>query len=328
MKKIFILIPAYKPEEIMIDFLKELSLSTGDILVVNDGSGESFEGVFDRVRQMGITVIAHPQNKGKGAAMKTGIAYIKQNYPDTAGIVAADCDGQHTPKDIMRVAEKLESGCFVIGKRNLTKGIPVRSFIGNAIMRIVYWLITTIYLHDTQTGLRGMPASMFDELLKLKGERYDYEMRMLLQLRRWHIDVEQVDIETVYINNNAGSHYNALRDSWRLTKQMFAYAMPCILLVALGYLAFWLFSLIPSIASYNEVYAQLLSRVIVVVPSLILNREKKGHRYGTKLVTTAVLIAISLVSVFTLSAVMPPIAAKLVTDVVLFVFGRILYSNM
>ncbi len=328
MKKIYILIPAYKPEEIMIDFLKELCEKTRDIVVVNDGSGEEYDGVFARVREMGVEVIAHDSNKGKGAAIKTGIKYIRQICPEVAGVVTADCDGQHTPKDIMNVAEKLCGGDFIMGIRNLRKNIPLRSFIGNSIMRLVYWLITTIYLHDTQTGLRGLPASMFDDLLRLKGNRYDYEMRMLLQLRRWHVKVEQVEIETVYINNNAGSHYDTLRDSLRLTRQMFAYAMPCLILVGLGYLAFWLFSMIPSIASYNEVYAQLLSRAIVVIPSLMINREKKGTRYGTKLATTLVLTVISLVLVFMLSAVMPPLAAKLVTDVALFIFGRVLYSNM
>ena len=114
------LIPAYEPDgEKLIPLIRELKESGFDIVIVNDGSGPEFDGVFGAAEPY-ATVLAHAANRGKGAALKTGLAYIDKymSYSeirmtesgavsvDGAGsvIVTVDADGQHLPADALRVA--------------------------------------------------------------------------------------------------------------------------------------------------------------------------------------------------------------------------------
>ena len=220
----YVLIPAYKPEESMLCFTDELLTQTKNILVVDDGSGEKYLPLFDALKIKGVTVLHHEQNGGKGKALRTGISYILENFPDH-DVITADCDGQHSVKDIMRVTDALRENPdkLIIGGRALKENVPFRSRFGNSVMRNTYRLTTGLKIHDTQTGLRGIPSFMLERLLTVKGDRYEYEMNMLLMLRDWKIKPYEIEIETIYINNNAGSHFNVMKDSGRILKQIFKY---------------------------------------------------------------------------------------------------------
>ena len=179
-----ILIPAYKPEESFVDFSALLKERGHVVVAVNDGSGEAFEDIFRRVRDLGVDVIEHDVNKGKGRALKTGLRHIVDSYPETDLVVTADCDGQHKLADIERIIEagKNNPDAVIIGGRFQDKNvkIPFKSRFGNGVTRLLFRFATGLKIHDTQTGLRGLPASLFDKLLALEGERYEYEMNMLL----------------------------------------------------------------------------------------------------------------------------------------------------
>lgn len=219
-----VLIPAYKPEESMLSFIKELSEQTNNIIVVDDGGGEKYLPLFDALKNSGITVLTHPHNCGKGKALKTGFSYIIDNFPD-CDVITADCDGQHSVKDIIRVAKALEENPdkLIIGGRALKENVPLRSRFGNSIMRNTYRLTTGIKVHDTQTGLRGIPSFMLERLVTLEGDRYEYEMNMLLMLKVWKIKPYEIVIDTIYINNNEGSHFDTFKDSSRILKQIFSF---------------------------------------------------------------------------------------------------------
>ena len=168
------LIPAYKPDDSMLPFIKELMQHTADIVVVNDGSGPAFDHIFASLENDGVKVVSYPENHGKGYALRTGFKYIFDSYTDVSGIVTADCDGQHTVKDIMRISAALEEhpDRLIVGGRALKENVPLRSRIGNSAMRNIYRLATGYKLRDTETGLRGIPSRLFDKLLSLKGDRY------------------------------------------------------------------------------------------------------------------------------------------------------------
>ena len=104
-----ILIPAYEPTENFITVMMNLRAATNrPVIVVDDGSGIHYQTIFAQIEELGATVLVHDQNRGKGVALKTGIKYVQTAFPNTAGIVTADSDGQHAISDIMRIAEKLE----------------------------------------------------------------------------------------------------------------------------------------------------------------------------------------------------------------------------
>ena len=242
MKDYFILIPAYKPGPSMLPFLAELQTLDAQILVVNDGSGPQYDEIFRQTREMGIEVIEHAVNQGKGRALKTGLNKILLSYPEVKGVVTADCDGQHLVKDIERVLQALKDnpGTLITGGRELRQNVPFRSRLGNGIMRFLFSVASGTKLRDTQTGLRGLPGSLLRKLCTLPGEKYEYEMNMLLIMREWQVPIKEITIETVYIDNNRGSHFNTFTDSMRIGKRIFAFMFSSISAFVLDYLIYWL----------------------------------------------------------------------------------------
>lgn len=220
-----ILIPAYKPNMKMIE-LADTLLNEGYIItVVDDGSGEEFKEIFSSLNPK-VKVLTHEVNKGKGRAMKTGFAYILENYPDSQGIITVDADGQHIPEDIKKVKDKMleKKNKIVMGSRLFKGEVPLRSRFGNNITKFVFAVISGLRLEDTQTGLRGIPYSLLKEMSTLEGERYEYEMNMLMHIAKKKIPLIEVPIETVYIEDNASSHFNTIKDSAKIYKIIFRYA--------------------------------------------------------------------------------------------------------
>lgn len=216
-----VLIPAYKPDESLIDTVKEIREQAPemDVVVVDDGGKEAFAPIFERVRELGATVLVHEENRGKGAALKTGFAYLLEKG-ETEGCVTADADGQHLTKDIIKVAQKVKENpdALVIGGRKFNRpGVPLRSKAGNYATRFTYNLLCGQCLGDTQTGLRGIPASRLGDMLTIPGDRYEYEMGQLLRARAMDLPLVETEIETVYRDvENSTSHFNPLQDAMRV----------------------------------------------------------------------------------------------------------------
>lgn len=211
---IAILIPAYQPDAKLLGLVDALRAWFPHIVVVDDGSTEG-RHVFDSIRDKVEALLVHPANRGKGAALKTGLAWMRAHLPDIAGVVTADADGQHTPEDIRRVAEATATrkGGIVLGVRTFEGPIPFRSRWGNGWTRILFRLLTGLAIRDTQSGLRGIPADMLGRMLALCGDRYEYETRMLVDARRHAQPPLQIPIKTVYLEGNRSSHYRPLRDT-------------------------------------------------------------------------------------------------------------------
>lgn len=237
-----VLIPAYQPCELMLKLVDELAENGFTVLIVDDGSGELYEPLFAKTEGK-ATVIHHEKNRGKGAALKTGIAAIRELFPECRHFITADADGQHSIKDIKRVNAELERGAgFVLTMRRLGKDVPFRSKFGNVLSRVVYSLLTQHYLDDNQSGLRGFSIEQADWLLKVSGERYDYEMNMLLFADKQHITFTTMYIDTIYIDDNASSHFDPLRDTIRIYKRLFGTAWATFAAWVLGLDAMMIFS--------------------------------------------------------------------------------------
>ena len=227
--KVAVLVPAYNPDEKLLNLVANLKGEFGDILVVNDGSTEGVD-VFSRIAECGVPVIVHEVNRGKGAALKTGFAWILDNLPECRAVVTADADGQHRPNDILRVAEAtLENpDAITLGVRAFAGKVPFRSRFGNWWTRQFFFLATRVRVADTQTGLRGIPIGILPRMLEIPGERYEYEMAMLADMRNYPKPPVQVSIETVYVDENASSHFNPLLDSLRIYGALVKFCMSSI----------------------------------------------------------------------------------------------------
>ena len=145
----FVLIPAFEPGPALPRLVADLRHADPDldVLVVDDGSGPRFAEVFADARDAGARVVMHDVNRGKGAALKTGLADIAVHGPD-ADVVTADADGQHTPLDVLRVADALREdagrgrSALVLGVRDFGGDVPLRSRVGNAVARGLFRVAT------------------------------------------------------------------------------------------------------------------------------------------------------------------------------------------
>lgn len=245
-----VVIPALSPDPKVTDYVSTL-LDKGfrQVVVVDDGSGEAFAGTFYTLEGMeGCTVLRHEKNRGKGRALKTAFAHIL-NCPlwEGSAVVTADADGQHSVEDVCAVAAAAaaEEKRLVMGVRDLSlPNVPTRSKIGNRVTSWAFHLLYGVRLEDTQTGLRGIPWGLLRWCAGIEGDRFEYEMNMLIKAAREHVELRQVSIEVIYYDNNAGSHLHTVRDAWRVFCILMAglgwYTAAAALSAAADVLTFWL----------------------------------------------------------------------------------------
>lgn len=220
-------IPALNPIPGMVDMIQSL-LACGipRIIVVNDGSDPSFQNIFQQAAQWErCVVLTHDVNQGKGRALKTAFQYFMEHCSDLDGVVTADADGQHSVEDICYIGGQLSSveKTILLGVRNFKEeNVPFRSYIGNSITSLLFRLLYGSKISDTQTGLRGIPAKELAWMAELKGERFEYELNMLIEARRRRLDFTLIPIKTMYFDHNAGSHYSTVKDSTRIFRILIA----------------------------------------------------------------------------------------------------------
>ncbi|MCI8477672.1 MAG: glycosyltransferase [Oscillospiraceae bacterium] len=214
-----VVIPAYEPEQSFVDYVRTLLAQEGvQVVVVDDGSGPGWEEIFSALEGLGCTVLRHPVNRGKGAALKTAFRWYLAQSLNCPGIVTADCDGQHRMKDVLRLQAALEENdhTLLLGSRSFGPGTPARSRSGNRFSAAALSLLYGIQLQDTQTGLRGIPNSLIPSLCQLQGARFEYELNMLISARQQQYELRELPIETLYFDNNRGSHFRTLSDTLRI----------------------------------------------------------------------------------------------------------------
>jgi len=255
-EQLCVLIPSLEPDERLPRYAESLvAAGFGLVLVVNDGSGPEYDGIFERIAGMErCHVLRHAVNQGKGQALRTGIEYIR-DHTGLAGVITADADGQHTAPDTLKLAERLTADKkeLLLGSRDFSRNntnIPARSRFGNRMTSGVFALLYGHWLPDTQTGLRAVNRGCFDDLLAIAGNRFEYEMNMLIHCAMNKIAFVIIPIETIYLEENKSSHFHPLKDSWRIYKLLlgsfFRYGAASIISFLVDYavlslLMFWVF---------------------------------------------------------------------------------------
>lgn len=234
-----LIIPTLNPDSRFPDVVAGL-LAAGfpQVIVVNDGSAAEYLPVFRKIETLsGVTLLTHDENYGKGRALKTAFSYcISQGC--TGSVITVDSDGQHLPDDVVRCAETLQAhpDDVVLGVRAFRHaGVPARSRFGNLLTSLIFRFACGIRISDTQTGLRAFPVKYLPLLCEIKGERYEYETEMLLELNRQNVSFREVTIQTVYIDQNKGSHFHPLRDSFRVYRVILKFMLSSVLSFLIDY---------------------------------------------------------------------------------------------
>lgn len=335
-KKVPIIIPAYEPDEKMIALVENLkSAGFTEIVVVDDGSqGEDYQELFRKVQSLGCVVLHHAVNQGKGRALKTAFNYCLYFYPDAAGCVTIDSDGQHTVKDMTACMEKLmeSPNSLVLGVRDFNQeGIPARSVFGNKTTSRVMKLLTGLSISDTQTGLRAIPASFMKELLFEKGERFEFETNMLLATKESGREIVEVPIETIYLEENKSSHFNPILDSIKIYTIFLKFIISSLSSSIVDIVLFTVFLTMLGDFSWgvvsNIMLATVLARILSAVYNFVINYKvvfKSRKNAGGAVVKYACLaVLIMIASGFLVEQLygltsLPEVLIKIPVDVLLF----------
>lgn len=216
-----IIIPSLNPDEKLMQVVKSLkNIGFKDIVIVNDGSDKEHMAPFEEAGKLaGCTVLTHEVNQGKGRALKTAFEYCIKNRSGIDGVVTVDGDNQHRAEDILACARKMQEkgNSVILGARDFhRKDVPFKSRFGNNMTGFVFRFACGMKISDTQTGLRAIPYGYLPQLCEVAGERFEYETNMLLTFKRLNIPYEEVPIQTVYIDENATTHFHPVRDSFKI----------------------------------------------------------------------------------------------------------------
>lgn len=334
-----IVIPSLNPDEKLTGVVQGL-LDAGmtDILLVDDGSDAAHQKPFQQAEQHPeVTVLHHDGNRGKGRALKTAFAYVAAHRPDSVGAVTVDGDGQHGIRDICRLAQALENepSALWLGARDFSHpDVPRRSRFGNVASRLTMRFLCGVRVSDTQTGLRGIPWKFLKDFTQVRGERFEYETNMLLECRRKSIPIREIQIETIYLEDNASSHFKALSDGWRVYRLMlsafFRFAASGLISYGVDISMFTL--LLYVCGSLQEQWRILTATVVARIISSLVNfslNRRAVFRSGEKLFSTLwryyvlcgcqMLVSAGVVILLTDWLSFPAPLVKCIVDAVLFV---------
>lgn len=337
MDNLVLIIPTLEPNTTFIKVVCNYKKHFNKIIVVDDGSGEKYRDVFKEISDMGVVVLTHALNYGKGRALKTAFNYVLNNYKDVVGVITVDSDGQHLVKDALKCSDALinTENKLVLGSRNFDEdNVPLKSEIGNKLTRGLFKILCGISVSDTQTGLRAIAINDIKTFLYTKGERFEYETNMLLDAKKYNIKFEEVPIETVYLNENKGTHFNPLRDSAEIYKVFIKYLFVSLSSFLVDILFFMLFLNILSLFSdfsfvmYKIILSTVCARIISSLYNYLLNRKFVFEQHDSKsfiikyYILVIIQMGISSLSVALLSQIFSSniiVLLKVIVDILIFI---------
>jgi glycosyltransferase involved in cell wall biosynthesis len=227
----YVLIPSYKsvnPLKRFIDSLTEVAPKEF-ICVVDDASDD---GTYEFCESVDIKCIRHRVNKGKGAALKTGFAYLTGGGADadTAGgsgsaepkknakwILTMDADGQHSPADIYRFikeAERYPAMGLCIGARDMRLGMmPPARILSNRLTSAALSILTRQLIKDSQCGYRLYSRGLITSI-DIEHSRFEMESEVILKAAAKRFPIRFARVQTLYLKDGQ-SHISHLADTLR-----------------------------------------------------------------------------------------------------------------
>lgn len=211
-----VLIPTYNNSKTLENVIKRTLEYCDDVIVVNDGATDSTPQILKRYNQ--LSVIVHPQNKGKGMALRNGFKKAVELGFDY--VVAIDSDGQHFPEDFLGFLNKIEEhpGSLIIGARNMNvDNVPGKSTFGNKFSNFWFWAETHISLPDTQSGYRLYPVQKLKKIWFFT-TKFEFEIEVIVKAAWRGIPISSIPIKVFYApKEERVSHFKAGRDSLRIS---------------------------------------------------------------------------------------------------------------
>jgi glycosyltransferase involved in cell wall biosynthesis len=217
------IVPAYEAERTVTAVVRELADRWPQngiaerVIVIDDGSTDR---TAERARDAGAWVVRHPRNRGKGAALKSGLAHARALGAEVA--VSVDADGQHPPEEAVRLLfEPAPQDALVLGVRDLVgAGAPRANRFSNGFSNAFLSGFTGRNLHDTQCGLRRYPVRGTLEL-DVRADGYAFEAEVVMRAARARWAIAQVPIRVLYPHDRS-SHFHVVKDPARIVFRVLA----------------------------------------------------------------------------------------------------------
>lgn len=340
--QIALIIPALNPEEALLAYVEDcIGHGFSHIVVVDDGSVAEYGTIFAQLDSCeGVTVLHHEQNFGKGRALKTAFSFCRQQAEEwqLAGVITVDSDGQHHIEDVCRMSEAMDEESLVLGCRDLLdENVPPKSRFGNLLTCRVFRLLYGKWISDTQTGLRGIPLSHLELMMQVRGERYEYETEMLITVVRNKIPIKEISIETIYIEENAGTHFRPVVDSVKIYAVMlkrfllftfFSLSSFFLDVLAFSILNYFMFTKLPQ--AERIFWATIVARICSSIFNFTMNRKvvfQTSGRIGVQILKYYCLVVVQMLAsakLVTMLVNILPFAdtvVKMIVDTILFLIS-------
>ena len=212
-ERVMVLIPAFNAAKSVGDVVRASKEIVRDVVVVNDGSRDDTASV---ARAAGAEVVNHPQNRGKGGALKTGFAHAIKNGYDV--VVTLDADGQHLPREIpkfLKSREETKADLIIGGRSHLFGEMLPRRRLAN---RFSAWSIAKASktgITDSQSGFRLYSANLLRNV-RLRTEGFDLESEVIVRAGVGGFKVLTIPIDLGFVDGISTSHYKPLKDTLRI----------------------------------------------------------------------------------------------------------------
>lgn len=228
-------IPTYQNAKTLLKVVADVHRVVDTVFVVDDGSNDGTAALLDKAtgNERPEKVLTHPKNCGKGAALKTGLTYARQQGFRYA--VTVDADGQHRADDIPALLKAVEEepDALAIGSRGLQhENMPAKSTFANRFSNFWFALQTLQRLPDTQSGLRVYPLRCLHGL-RWMSARYEAELTLLVFSAWAGVKLLPIPVSVYYPpRDQRVTHFRPGRDFTRISVLN---TLLCFLMVVYGW---------------------------------------------------------------------------------------------
>ena len=303
-------------------------LGAENIVVVCDGCELSFDFENELI-SLGCHLIKLKEKHGKGYSIREGIKFAHDKLYHIDGYITADADGQHRAEDVIKVSRALElrPDTLIIGKRDMKRsGAAIHLRFFNKFASTYFKIVTGVNCKDALSGLRGIPAELYDLIMETKGNRYDFEMNFLTRCADRKVPFYNVNILSVYSKDQV-SNYRIFRDTYLIYITPLRFATASFGCAVIDVILFTLLTyLMPASLVWNVAIATVLARIISGGINFIINRKMifkndgKAHKQAERFfILFFCIMILSMVFVSLLSFVPIPVTViKIIVDLLLW----------
>jgi len=203
-------IAAFNEASSIASVVRELQSLGVPTIVVDDGSNDNTAAIAEA---SGAEVIRLMQNRGKGAVVRYGLAAAKEKFEYA---VLLDADGQHSPRDALRLLlhiKKTGADILIGNRMHSSDKMPLIRRLTNRLMTAVLRILTGLNIPDTQCGLKAIRLDRF-EPTDFRCNRFDWESELIIQAKQKNLRVLSTPIDCIY-TTRPSSKINAIPDTFR-----------------------------------------------------------------------------------------------------------------